>query len=346
MTFSTLDFSRARNYLLLGATLTSLASIASAQQSLTYLSYASAINIDVPTAAASATCTALPKGTPTTQLYIRRTFEEKFDALDLKTNRWTPHYDGGYDEVNKVWLGYDWITKRTQPGMHEQQLYVDPAYKGTTKTSLGLNPFIIEDGYLHILAQKTPEHLKKALSNFEYTSGVLTTRKSFIQRYGYFESRIKVPATQALLPAFWLLPFNKSWPPELDVMEAPTHQKDVIQSTVHWLDAAGKHAESGCKTIYPNFSADFHQYGALWTADKIVYYIDRVPVGQIKTPPGMNVPMYMQINLAVGGDWIGKATAATPIPAEMVVDNVVAYSVEGPNSCATLANGVLQCPAK
>lgn len=319
---------------------------ASAQKVLTSMSYASQIAIDVPTAAANLICTAIPTGAPTAPLTIKRTFQDNFDSLDLTSNRWSPHYDGGYDDVKKVWLGYDWVTKRTQPAAHEQQLYVDSNYKGTNKTSLGLNPFLIDDGYLHIVAQRTPESLKKALSNFEFTSGVLTTRKSFLARYGYFEARIKVPSTQGLLPAFWMLPFNKAWPPELDIMEAPTHQPGVIQHSAHWVDSAGKHASSGCKTQYPNYSGDFHQYGALWTAQKIVYYIDRVPVAQIATPAGMNMFMYMQLNLAVGGDWIGKATAATPMPADMVVDTVVAYSVDGPSACAVQSNGVLQCPAK
>ncbi|MES2739708.1 MAG: glycoside hydrolase family 16 protein [Pseudomonadota bacterium] len=316
-----------------------------AQQVLTPASYAAEISIDIPQAAATGLCTAVPAGAPVDKLVVKKTFAEMFDKLDLKTNRWTPHYDGGYDAVTKTWLGYDWITKRTQPAAHEQQLYVDPGYKGTTRTPLGINPFIIKDGVLHIVAQRTPATLLKALSNFEYTSGVLTTRKSHVQRYGYFEARVLVPSTQALLPAFWMLPHTKAWPPELDVMEAPTHEADTILQTSHWLNAAGAHAASGCRTKYPGYSAGFHQYGAYWSPTKIVYYIDRIPVGQMLTPPGMTIPMYMQINLAVGGDWVGKATSATPIPVEMLVDNVVAYSIVGPSECAVLENGVTQCPA-
>ncbi|MES2741020.1 MAG: glycoside hydrolase family 16 protein [Pseudomonadota bacterium] len=328
------------------AGLGAVAANSQAQQILTYQSYAGVISIDVPKAPATATCTKVPTGALVDKVAVKRTFFDGFDGLDLKTNRWTPHYDGGYDEVNKKWLGYDWITKRTQPAAHEQQLYVDPEYKGTTRTALGFNPFIIENGILHIVAQRTPEKLKSSISNFEYTSGVLTTRKSHLQRYGYFEARIKVPSSQSLLPAFWMLPFNKAWPPELDIMEAPTHEANTLVQSAHWLNASGVHAHSGCRTVMPNYSSDFHQFGAYWTPTKIVYYIDRVPVGQILTPAGMNIPMYMQLNLAVGGDWVGKATLTTPIPAEMLVDNVVAYSLDGPTACAVLPNGATQCPAK
>jgi beta-glucanase (GH16 family) len=318
----------------------------SAQQVLTADSYAAKIKLKVPSATAPAVCTPLTASAPGTMLELQQTFFDDFNTLDLQSNRWTPHFDGGYDPAKKQWLGYDWISKRTQTAGHEQQLYVDPSYKGTAKNPLGLNPFIVEDGVLHILAQKAPDSLKKALSDYEYTSGVLTTRKSYAQRYGYFEARLKVPATQGLLPAFWMMSVTKTWPPELDVMEAPTHQKDIIQRTVHWLDSAGTHQASACKTPTPGFSSDYHQYGALWTPQKIVYYMDRVPVAQVATPPGLNVPMFMMLNVAVGGDWVGKATAATPIPAEMLVDNVAAYTVDGPSVCGKLDNGMLQCPAK
>jgi beta-glucanase (GH16 family) len=340
------QFARLGLGLAIGSSLASFTLCADAQQVLTADSYASAITVKVPTAAATATCTPLPATAPTSGLTVNRTFWEPFDTLDLKGSRWTPYYNGGYDANSKTFLGYEWISKRTQQAAHEQQLYVDPAYKGLSTSALGMNPFLVNSGVLHIVAQKTPDSLKKTLSGYEYTSGVLTTRRSFAQRYGYFEARIKVPSTQALLPAFWMTPMNNSWPPELDIMEAPTHQKDIIQQTAHWRDNAGTVVASACKTLFANYSADFHQYGALWTAQKIVYYIDRVPVAQIQTPPGMNIPMIMQLNVAVGGDWVGKATATTPIPVEMLVDNVVAYSVEGPASCATDATGVLMCPAK
>jgi beta-glucanase (GH16 family) len=322
------------------------ATVASAQQVLTAGSYASTIAVNVPRQPAGPTCTAVPSDAATDAMALKRTFMDNFDALDLSTNRWTPHYDGGYDDIKKVWLGYDWVSKRTLSGNHEQQIYVDPGYKGLSSSPLGLNPFVNLNGSLRIVAQRTPLNLKTALSDFEFTSGVLTTRKSHIQRYGYFEARIKVPSGQALLPAFWMLPFDKSWPPELDIMEAPTQLANTIQHSSHWKSADGKVMSSGCRTVLPNYQWAFHQYGALWTAEKIVYYVDRVPIAQIATPPGMNVPMYMILNLAVGADWVGKATATTPMPAEMLVDIVAAYSQEGPAACGVTTNGVTQCPAK
>jgi len=305
------------------------------------------MNLDVPTAKANATCTLLPADSPTTSLAMVQTFVDHFNTFDLTLpNGWSPYYDGGYDEVNKKFLGYDWPVKRTLAGNGEQEVYVDSNYAGSAGKPLGLNPFSAIKGVLHIIAQKTPPELMQYVGNLPYTSGVLTTRKSLLQRYGYFEVNAKLPVGQGMWPAFWLLNVDKNWPPEIDVMEAPSNlvATGQISSGVHWKDATGAARSSGCRPTTVTNDA-FHLYGALWTADRIVYYIDRKPVGQIITPLGVNSFMYMLVNLAIGGNWTGPADPKV-VPAEMQIEWVTAYMVGNPNTCALLANGARQCPAK
>lgn len=320
------------------------ATIAHAQYPITYMSYASQINVDMPVTSATNVCTKIPVGTDTTPYTVKKTFQETFDKFNLRDKVWTPHYDGGYNTTYKQWEGYNNLNKRRQPGMLEQQLYVDPGFMGKDATPLYLNPFNVDKGMLTIRAEVTPPENLVALSNFPYTSGVITTRKSHNQTYGYFEARIKVPHKQGLLPAFWMVNANRVWPPEIDIMEAPSHKGEVIQTTVHWPNATGGDAYSGCEHLMSGYSGDFHQYGVLWTPEKIVWYIDRVPVAQILTPPAVNQPMYMQLNLAVGGTWVGNVkNPSVTLPAEMVVDNVVAYSVAGTVGCAKDSLGVNVC---
>jgi len=285
--------------------------------------------LSVSQSAYSPICSTLPRLATKNNVNLNLVFFDDFDELNL--NRWSPHYDAGYDNKSHRWLGYDLVSKRTLQGNHEQQIYVDSDYKGSSPKSLGLNPFIIENGILSIVAQKTPPQMKKFLYQYEFISGLLTSRQSFSQLYGYFEIRARIPSGKALWPAFWLLPVDKSWPPELDIIEVVGQQPDLIVSTAHWANAAGEHKYSGCRTKLPDANRDFHLYGALWTARRITYFIDRVAVAEIATPSGMNKPMYLIINLAVGGNMVGYADVNTPLPAKYDIDWVASYRISTKN---------------
>ena len=52
-----------------------------------------------------------------------------------------------------------------------------------------------------------------------------------------------------------------------------------------------------------------------------------MPVGITPTPSSLNVPMYMIVNLAIGGRWPGFVNAETPPETEMQIDWIAAYVV-------------------
>jgi len=180
-----------------------------------------------------------------------------------------------------------------------------------------------------------------------YTSGMIRSRKTF--RYGYFEARIKLPPGRGMFPAFWLnSDYDEngklSWPPEIDIMEAPGHETTTFSAGTHWTEGSPAVAMTSlCKIPSPGFGAGFHTYGILWQPDRIVYYYDRLAVAQIATKPGQDKPFYMMVNMAVGGDWQGFATPGTVFPQKMKIDWVAAYTVAGPAGCAKEARGVLLC---
>ncbi|MCA1326028.1 family 16 glycosylhydrolase [Herbaspirillum sp. alder98] len=279
---------------------------------------------------------------------MHTTFIENFDEMPALANgdgapgKWAPHLDGGYS--NGKFTGYDWMVKRYQPMGNDQQIYTDSNFKGSGEEVLNLNPFSVDGSVLTITGDRTPPALLRSVWNQAYTSGLLSSHEMFAQTYGYFEMSAKVPSSQALLPAFWMLPVDRSWPPEIDILEAPGHMPDKLTRAVHWVSPdTSAHASSGCYTPTPAFADGFHTYGVLWLPDRIVYYYDRMVVAQVATKPGMDKPFYLMINMAVGGRWQGAANQNTPLPQRMLVDWVAVYSVAGPKGCLTDWRGVLLC---
>jgi beta-glucanase (GH16 family) len=147
---------------------------------------------------------------------------------------------------------------------------------------------------------------------------MISSQPSFWQTYGYFEMRAKIPSGRGLWPAFWLLPKDQSWPPEIDVMESvgdASHIYATVHSTVQ--PAAGIEAR-----ISPD---SFHTFAVSWDPDQIVWYVDDRRIGAAHTPADVHKPMYMIANLAVGGNWPGSPDATTVFPAEMTIDYIRAY---------------------
>ncbi len=62
----------------------------------------------------------------------------------------------------------------------------------------------VADGLLHITSREEPIVIDGVTS--DYTAAQISTFKTFRQKYGYFEARIKYPAVTGLWPAFWLMP--------------------------------------------------------------------------------------------------------------------------------------------
>ena len=136
--------------------------------------------------------------------------------------------------------------------------------------------------------------------------------------------RSELPSGQGIWPAFWLLDANGQWPPELDVMEMLGNNPSTYYTTVHSNTLSGGYVSQGDNVV--NTSTGYHTYGVDWEPDFITFYFDGQKVYQTATPADMNQPMYMIANLAVGGYWPGMVNSTTPLPAQMNIDFIRAYS--------------------
>ncbi len=130
------------------------------------------------------------------------------------------------------------------------------------------NPFSVTNGILTIKAAPASEAIQAEIYGYDYTSGMLTTHSSFAQTYGYFEIRADMPDDQGAWPAFWLLPADGFWPPELDVVEMRGQDPNTMIATVH-SNETGSQTRIASDVKFSDTSG-FHKYGVLWTEEEIV----------------------------------------------------------------------------
>ncbi|MGI4944110.1 MAG: glycoside hydrolase family 16 protein [Janthinobacterium lividum] len=231
----------------------------------------------------------------------RLTFDDEFSRFDHSpdgSTGWMTRYASG----------------RTLP--NELEYYSD--------SSVGADPFRVENGVLVITARPGPNAL-----GLPYVSGAITTFPRFAQRYGYFEMRAQLPAGRGLWPAFWLLPADRSWPPEIDVFEVLGQAPGTLYVSTH-SKVGGPNVGVTQSIVVADVSKGFHRYGVDWRADRITWCIDGRQVGDEPTPADLNVPMFLLANLAVGGpgSWPGPPDSTTRFPAEMRIDYIRAYAPE------------------
>ncbi len=246
-----------------------------------------------------------------------RTFADDFDEPHLglaPAGPWTPDFG----------TGRQLIDSHTLRGNAEQEVFVDPSFAGTGPKPLGLNPFSMHSGFLTITADRTPADKLGLLWNLPYTSGMISTVDGFSQTYGYFEMRARLPKGKGYWPAFWLLPKDGTWPPELDVMEMLGNNPTRIYLTPHSY-AGGRHSFHTMQADLSDASAGLHRFGLLWTQKDLTWFLDRRPVASYPTPPDIIKPMYLVASLSVGGSWPGPPDASTCIPATMDIDYIAAW---------------------
>ena len=113
------------------------------------------------------------------------------------------------------------------------------------------------------------------VGSYNWTSGRIKSAGKVNIGYGYVEARIKIPSSQGIWPAFWMLGTNgKTWPAcgEIDIMEAFNTRSD-IQSTIHYPKWNGAD-----QYVYTNRNisnkTEWHTYGCYRDGSICAFYID------------------------------------------------------------------------
>ena len=262
-------------------------------------------------------------GTPTNPSAPKPLWETNFSSMD---------------EALKYW-GLQ--TGRWGQPAGENQYYTD-----------GDNVYIDADGNLVIDARReaTPDRLG-APNN--YTSArVVTMGKQSIGVGTRVVARIQMPVTKGVLPAFWSVGLEPGheydWPRqgEIDIVEIPTLGTPATASSwtgnIHGPAAGNNTVDVKLHNIDANLGVDlsqgFHDYGIDWHADRIVWHVDGIEVGQVTkaqyealggnwTPFSGAWEHYLILNVAVGNPWNGDPDPSAPFQAQMKVDWVKAYAL-------------------
>lgn len=200
-----------------------------------------------------------------------------------------------------------------------------------------------EDGILRLRSSK------RNYGSQEYTSGRLDTRGKCAPVYGRFEIRARLPRGQGMWPAHWLYPQNRNWQmeyimaeavangkesmipeerpwySEIDIMEFLGHETGVLYGTLHYYTFDGqKRTSSGTWRSSTDYTAGFHVYALEWEPDSIRWYIDDQLIHS--TVNGIpHTPHYLILNTAVGGRWPGNPDSTTVFPQYHDIDYVRIY---------------------
>ena len=189
------------------------------------------------------------------------------------------------------------------------------------------SPFSVKDGVLRIEARKVDGHWQSGL-----LCSVDPQGKGFSQQYGYFEMRAKFPKGLGTWPAFWLRGVPQLQEPrdkktltqvEIDVVEQYGSGPNSLHTTLHRWGPGAFHWAEGDTSIVNGMTDDFHNYGVLVEEEFITLYFDGVELRKDRTPKEARVPLYLMLDLALGGGW---PIDQTPDPSEMLVEHVKVFA--------------------
>jgi beta-glucanase (GH16 family) len=235
-------------------------------------------------------------------------WSDEFDGDAINRDNWT--YDIG---------GWGW-------GNGEAQYYTDRPENAR-----------LQNGLLVIEARQ------ERFENSYYTSGRLLTQDLQEFQYGRIEARIKVPRGSGTWPAFWMLganfgrdsedPNDSNWPNvgEIDIMEYVGREPDLVVGTVHGPGYAGAGGLTRWFRQDFDIADEFHTYAIEWDFDGIRWFFDDelycdLPRDGVWNREGVfDQPVFIILNLAIGGTLGGTIDFGLEFPVQLYVDYVRVY---------------------
>ncbi len=250
-----------------------------------------------------------PVSTPSLEGYTL-VWSDEFDGASINTDNWGFQLGDGTEFGIPGW------------GNQELQIYTDSA----ENAAVGMDG---DDSVLMITAREDGEG--------GYTSARLNSSNKVSARYGKIVGRMKLPETQGMWPAFWMLGDTNQviWPGigEIDIMELIGSRPNETFHTIHYVN--GNQAYNFNSRTYTNsadFSAGYNEFMVDWTPEFITWYVNGVQAHQLPILDDMKEfqrSFHFLLNVAVGGTLPGNPDATTVFPQTMYVDYVRVYEKDG-----------------
>ncbi len=249
--------------------------------------------------------------------------------------------------------------------LHKWNLYSHQGdYHLGKATAWSKDNVIVKDGKLLLRVEKRKAHHNDDPNQpvSDYATGNCDTFGKWTQRYGYWEARLKMPATPSAFTAFWLMPDRGleygADPKAVAYGESRHFQRDStngfgmefdIQEQLsiwgpnrhdfgfHWDHYMKNHKSTGNFGGYFQPDAEgFVTCGMLWTPGRIIIYQQGREAGRWECPRVGSVPEHIILQHITGG-WETEGLDDAQLPSDMIFDYVrvwqrqdLASAVDGP----------------
>ena len=267
------------------------------------------------------------------------------DAATKKTLKllWSDEFNGkkGTLPSSKTWTreigGGGW-------GNSERQFYTDKAANasldGAGRLVITANRISNEYGDLIGEVPGTEDILNRC-SECQFTSARMKTARKLSFQYGRIEARIKMPQGVGTWPAFWMLGGDLldgvPWPEcgEIDIMEFRGDIPDRSTSAIHGPTTPPGSGLGAAFLSYDSLSNGYHTYAIEWKKNSLTFIVDGRVTGTFSSADTgtrgwvYNQKFFLILNLAMGGTYAGEYIDPMLNQAQLHVDYIRFYSVNG-----------------
>lgn len=227
------------------------------------------------------------------------TFEEKFNKSSLDSSKWMTRYLWGDKTLDSSFVLEDdksFITDGDNIEFYDNKArIVTKAGKAEGLVWRSEQGFVVED--------------------FDFTSGLISTAKSFRQKYGIFKAKIKM-AGGSVAQAFWMV--SDSMLPHIDVAR---YENGKLHADYFFGNGSSPN-KSISKTGGTKYADEYFIYTLEWSPNKLVWKInDKVFKTQTSGVPQEEMFINFSCNLK-------KDASVSGLPSAMEIDWVRVYMLK------------------